>query len=68
MCIRDSVYRDRQMGESAGDSYNQNFVRVGLEYTFGSRGKENLRLMMQPTDCQWRRPELAMCDPMGEEP
>ena len=62
------VYRDRQMGESAGDSYNQNFVRVGLEYTFGSRGKENLRLMMQPTDCPWRRPELAMCDPMGEEP
>ncbi|OZI70850.1 hypothetical protein CAL22_13185 [Bordetella genomosp. 12] len=62
------VYRDRQSGDSSNDSYNQNFVRVGLEYTFGSRGKEDLRRMMQPADCQWRRPELAMCDPMGEEP
>ncbi|MBZ0073813.1 porin family protein [Bordetella hinzii] len=62
------VYRDQQTGGSPGDDYKQNFVRIGLEYTFGSRGKEDLRRLMQPSDCQWRRPELAMCDPMGEEP
>ncbi|WP_233235850.1 hypothetical protein [Bordetella sp. LUAb4] len=62
------VYHDRQRGNSSQDSYNQNFVRVGLEYTFGSRQKEDLRKMMQPTDCLWRRPDLALCDPINEEP
>ncbi|MFC4279111.1 porin family protein [Achromobacter aloeverae] len=59
------VYHDRQRAPSTSDSFNQNFVRIGFEYTFGTRAKEDLRLLMEPSDCEWRRPELAFCDPMS---
>ncbi|MFQ1063676.1 hypothetical protein [Bordetella trematum] len=62
------VYRDRQQGNGQADSYTQNFVRVGLEYTFGKGAREGLVRSMQPSDCQWRRPELALCDPINAEP
>ncbi|CAJ50247.1 putative capsular polysaccharide biosynthesis protein, partial [Bordetella avium 197N] len=62
------LYRDRQRGANQQDSYSQNFVRIGIEYTFGSGSKDSLRRMMQPTDCLWRRPEVPLCDPIREEP
>jgi len=58
-------YRDRQRGENPGDSYRQDFVRLGVEYTYGSNAGEETRgaltEMLRPGECEWRRPPFSLC-------
>lgn len=54
-------YRDRQRGASSFDSYSQNFVRLGVEYTYGSKGSADVAELLRPGECEWRRPEFSLC-------
>lgn len=55
------LYRDHQSGAQSTDTYNQNYVRIGVQYAFGSPHHEDLVKLMDPVECAWERPDLSMC-------
>lgn len=54
------LYRDRETSPIAEDSYDQRFVRLGVQYTYGDHGS-TLRQRLRSDECQYRRSEFDLC-------
>ncbi|WP_157128395.1 hypothetical protein [Cupriavidus sp. USMAA2-4] len=50
-----------QRGSYAYDDYNRRYVRLGFEYTFGSRGNQAVRSLLKPSLCGEAYPALTLC-------
>lgn len=53
-------YRDRESSPIPQDSYDQRFVRLGVQYTFGDRAG-TLSQRLRSDECQYRRSEFDLC-------
>lgn len=55
-----AYYRSQERGASAYNSYNQHYVRLGVEWMFDN-GDVGLTRLLQPKACQYRFVALSMC-------
>lgn len=59
-------YRTREVGADAGNSFSQNIVRLGVEFST-SRGSSQPERMLFTSECDWRYVEYLLCDAIRPE-
>lgn len=54
------VYRDHETAPTPQDTYDQTFIRVGVQYTYGDHDG-TLQERLKSNECLYRRPEFDLC-------